>query len=57
METDYAREMVERGFSFVTIASDARLLASAAKAAVDAMRASGGAQGAASGSGTPQAGY
>ena len=41
MATDYANEMVERGFSFVTIASDARLLAGAAKSAVDAMRAGG----------------
>ena len=58
METDYAKEMVERGFSFVTIANDARLLAGAAKAAVDAMRADGGAApGAASGPGKPQAGY
>lgn len=40
MTTDYATEMVERGFSFVTIASDARLLGVAAKEAVDAMRAS-----------------
>ena len=58
MATDYAREMVERGFSFVTIASDARLLAVAAKAAVDAMRADGeGAPAAASGPEKPQAGY
>ena len=58
MATDYAKEMVERGFSFVTIASDARLLAMAAKAAVDAMRADGGgAPAAASGPGKPQAGY
>ena len=57
METDYAREMVERGFSFVTIASDARLLAGAAKAAVDAMRAGGEAPEAASGPAAPQAGY
>jgi len=56
METGYAREMVERGFTFVTIASDARLLAGAAKAAVDAMRADGGGA-AAAGSGRPQAGY
>ena len=32
--------MIERGFSFVTIASDARLLAMAAKSAIDEMRAS-----------------
>lgn len=40
MATAYAAEMVERGFDLVTIASDARLLASAAKTAVDEMRAS-----------------
>jgi len=58
MATGYAREMVERGFTFVTIASDARLLAGAAKAAVDAMRMDGGgAPPSAAGSGKPQAGY
>ena len=40
ISTDYATEMVERGFSFVSISSDAYLLALAAKSAVDAMRAS-----------------
>jgi len=57
MATDYALEMVERGFSFVTIASDARLLAVAAKSAVDAMRAGQGASAAAAEPEAPQAGY
>ncbi len=36
--TDYARSVIEKGFQFVTILSDGRLLASAAKQAVDAVR-------------------
>jgi 4-hydroxy-2-oxoheptanedioate aldolase len=34
----YARKMIERGYRLVTIASDARIMAAAAKAAVDATR-------------------
>ena len=36
--TDYAREMVDKGFQFVTILSDGRLLAGAAKQAVDTLK-------------------
>ena len=57
MATDYAREMVERGFSFVTIASDARLLATAAQAAVNAMHAGAGENESGAQTGAPQAGY
>lgn len=39
--TDYARYIIERGYQFVTIQSDARLLAVAAKQAVDAARGAG----------------
>ena len=35
---DYARRMVDKGFSFVSIASDSRLLAAAARSAVSALR-------------------
>ena len=35
---DYASRMAEKGFRFVTISSDARLMASAAAAAVAALR-------------------
>ena len=61
MATGYATEMIERGFSFVTIASDARLLAMAAKSAIDEMRASPhasrGEPAAAGAPDKPQAGY
>jgi len=36
--TAYAKKMIEKGFQFVTIASDARLMASAARAAVIDMK-------------------
>ncbi len=41
--TEYALQMVERGFRFVTVLSDARLLASAAAQIVGAMKGDGGA--------------
>lgn len=41
--TEYASRMVERGFRFVTVLSDARLLASAAAQTVEAMKGEGGA--------------
>lgn len=41
--TDYARRMIDRGFQFVTILSDGRLLGNAAKQAVDAVKGAGGA--------------
>jgi 4-hydroxy-2-oxoheptanedioate aldolase len=44
--TGYAKKMIEKGFRFVTIASDARLLAAGAKAVVTEMK--GTVQGAAS---------
>jgi 4-hydroxy-2-oxoheptanedioate aldolase len=36
--TSYAKRMIEKGFRFVTIASDARLMAAAAKATVTEMK-------------------
>jgi 4-hydroxy-2-oxoheptanedioate aldolase len=36
--TDYARSVIEKGFQFVTILSDGRLLASAAKQAINEIR-------------------
>ncbi|MGH3147139.1 MAG: HpcH/HpaI aldolase family protein [Rubrobacter sp.] len=41
--TEYATRMVERGFRFVTVLSDGRLLASAAAQTVSAMKGEGGA--------------
>jgi len=41
--TGYASRMVERGFRFVTVLSDARLLAAAAAQSVGAMKGEGGA--------------
>ena len=41
--TEYASRMVEQGFRFVTVLSDARLLASAAAQTVGAMKGEGGA--------------
>ena len=38
---EYARRMIDKGFRFVTIASDARLIASGARAILDKMRADG----------------
>ena len=40
--TDYARHIIGKGYRFVTILSDARLLANAAKQAVDAVKGAGG---------------
>jgi 4-hydroxy-2-oxoheptanedioate aldolase len=36
--TDYARQCIDKGFQFVTLLSDARLLAAAAQQAVDAIK-------------------
>lgn len=41
--TDYARQCIDKGFQFVTILSDARLLAAAAQQAVQAVKAKPGA--------------
>jgi 4-hydroxy-2-oxoheptanedioate aldolase len=41
--TEYASRMIERGFRFVTVLSDGRLLASAAAQTVAAMKGEGGA--------------
>lgn len=46
---DYARSMIELGFQFVTIGSDARLLATGARSVVEAMRAGADAAGGGSG--------
>lgn len=40
---DYALRMVAKGFQFVTVGSDARFMAAGARAAVDRMKAQGGA--------------
>jgi 4-hydroxy-2-oxoheptanedioate aldolase len=40
--TDYARHIIGKGYRFVTILADARLLANAAKQAVDAVKGAGG---------------
>ena len=38
--TEYATKMIEKGFDFVTIASDLRALSAGAKATVDKMKGS-----------------
>jgi len=43
--TDYARQCIDKGFQFVTLLSDARLLASAAAQAVEAIKRTGPAEG------------
>ena len=43
--TDYARQIIDKGYRFVTILSDGRLLANAAKQAVDAVKGAGGESG------------
>ena len=47
--TDYARSIIDKGYQFVTLLSDGRLLAVAAKQAVDRIKGGGGQQGKAAG--------
>lgn len=42
---DYARQVIEKGFQFVSISSDSRLLAAAAKQAIDHVKGAGTAPG------------
>ena len=39
---EYAKKMIEKGFDFVTIASDLRALSAGAKSMVDGMKSSAG---------------
>jgi 4-hydroxy-2-oxoheptanedioate aldolase len=39
--TDYARQIIDKGYQFVTVLSDGRLLANAAKQAVEAVKGAG----------------